>query len=152
MKQLILWIAYIFYLTPLSSYAAACFPISSAQMVFGSYNPSSDQPLEIDTTIEFYCSPAFRGRSLTATVQLQNTNNEFTQSILNTSGNDKLEVVIYVDSDRLQPADKDTYIPIRDNNPDTKTFRVTLYGRIPQNQKQISAGQYFGKVTLVLKY
>lgn len=152
MRRLLVYISVIYFLMPMPSKAAACFSTSSAQMIFGQYNPSADRPLDIDTTIEFNCSPAFRGRSLVATVELQDTSNQFTQSLLTTSGSDKLDVAIYIDSQRLQPAGINIPIPIQDINPDTKTFRVTLYGRIFENQKLISVGEYFGKFTLIITY
>ena len=151
-KYLFTGIISICLINPITSNAAACFIVSAASIRFGQYNPLSAQPTDIDTTIEFYCPPAFQGKSILATVQLYDSGNLSTQSILNTTGPGKLDVDIYIDTQRSQLALSNTFIPIRDFNSETKTFRVTLYGRIASGQNQINVGQYFGKLSLLLSY
>lgn len=50
--------------------ADSCYPVNSAQMIFGNYSPEFSQALDMDTTIEIYCAPAFKGQQLNVRVNL----------------------------------------------------------------------------------
>ena len=127
-------------------------PVGSTQLVFGQYDPIAEDPLDIATTIEFNCPPAFHGRAIIAAIRFLGFSNGSTQSISNTLGTGQLAVGIFSDPLRHQPIDGNTIIPIVDFNSQNQTFRITLYGRITQNQKNVDVGNYFGKITLLLTY
>ena len=59
---ILFFIISVFSLIPTTSRAQACSTIGSTQLVFGQYDPIAEYPLDIATTIEFNCPPAFRGR------------------------------------------------------------------------------------------
>ena len=149
---LIFFTTLVFLLIPTTSRADTCLTVGSTQMVFGQYDPIASEPLDIATTIEFYCPPAFHGRVIIATIRLQGIGNGLTQSISNTSGAGQLEVGMFSDPQRRTPIDGNTIIPIVDFNSQTQTFRITLYGRIVQKQKNVDVGNYFGTITLLLNY
>jgi spore coat protein U-like protein len=142
----------IFILMPTTVLAQTCSTVGSTQMVFGQYDPIAEDPLDIATTIEFNCPPAFRGRVIIAAIRFLGFSNGSTQSISNTLGAGQLAVSIFSDPQRRQPIDGNTTIPIVDFNAQNQTFRITLYGRIEQKQKNVDVGNYFGKLTLLLTY
>ncbi len=142
----------VFLLIPTTARAQACSTVGSTQLVFGQYDPIAENPLDIATTIEFYCPPAFRGRAISATIRLQGISNGLTQSISNTSGSGQLAVGMFSDPQRRTPIDGNTIIPIIDFNSQNHSFRITLYGRIAEKQKNVDVGNYFGTITLLLTY
>jgi spore coat protein U-like protein len=150
--NLVLFLISVFILTPTTSLAQTCLTVGSTQLVFGQYDPIAEGPLDIDTTIEFNCPPAFRGRIIIASIRFIGFSNGSAQSISNTSGAGKLEVGIFTDPLRRRPIDGNTIIPIIDFNSQNQTFRITLYGRIEPKQKNVDVGNYFGKITLLLTY
>lgn len=150
--KLVFFLILVLILFPTISRAQACSTIGSTQLVFGQYDPIADDPLDITTTLEFNCPPAFHGRVIIAAIRFVGFSNGSTQSISNTSGAGQLAVGIFSDPLRRQPIDGNTIIPIVDFNSQNQTFRITLYGRIAQKQKTADVGNYFGKITLLLTY
>jgi spore coat protein U-like protein len=150
--NLVLFLTSVFILTPTTSLAQTCLTVGSTQLVFGQYDPIAEGPLDIDTTIEFNCPPAFRGRIIIAAIRFVGFSNGSNQTISNTLGAGQLAVSIFSDPLRRQPIDGNTIIPIIDFNSQNQTFRITLYGRIAQKQKNVDVGNYFGKITLLLTY
>lgn len=150
--KLVFFLISVVILIPTTSQAQTCSTIGSTQLVFGQYDPIAENPLDISTTIEFNCPPAFRGRVIIAAIRFLGFSNGSTQSINNTSGDGQLSVGIFSDPLRRQPIDGNTIIPIVDFNSQNQTFRITLYGRIEAKQKNVDVGNYFGTLTLLLTY
>ena len=142
----------IFILIPTTVLAQTCSTVGSTQLVFGQYDPIAEDPLDIATTIEFNCPPAFHGRVIIAAIRFLGFSSGSTQSITNTLGAGQLTVSIFSDPLRRQLIDGNTIIPIIDFNAQNQTFRITLYGRIAQKQKSVDVGNYFGSITLSLAY
>ena len=142
----------IFIWIPTTVLAQTCSTVGSTQLVFGQYDPIAEGPLDIATTIEFNCPPAFRGRVIIAAIRFLGFSNGSTQNITNTLGAGQLAVSIFSDPLRRQQIDGNTIIPIVDFNSQNQTFRITLYGRIAQKQKNVDVGNYFGELTLLLTY
>ena len=149
---LVFFLTLVIFLTPTTSRAQTCSTVGSTQLVFGQYDPIADDPLDIATTIEFNCPPAFHGRVIIAAIRFLGFSNGTTQSISNTLGAGQLAVSLFSDPQRRQPIDGNTTIPIVDFNAQNQTFRITLYGRITQKQKNVDVGNYFGTITLLLTY
>ena len=149
---LVFFLISVLILVPTTSWAQTCSTVGSTQLVFGQYDPIADDPLDIATTIEFNCPPAFRGRIIIAAIRFVGFSNGSNQTISNTLGAGQLAVSIFSDPLRRQPIDGNTIIPIIDFNSQNKTFRITLYGRIAQKQKNVDVGNYFGELTLLLTY
>jgi spore coat protein U-like protein len=142
----------VFIVIPTISLAQTCSTVGSTKLVFGQYDPTAEAPLDIATTIEFNCPAAFRGRVIIAAIRFFGFSNGSTQRITNTLGAGQLEVGIFSDPLRRNPIDGNTIIPIIDFTAQNQTFRITLYGRIAQKQKNVDVGDYFGKITLLLTY
>jgi spore coat protein U-like protein len=149
---LLFFLTSVFILMPKTVLAQTCSTVGSTQLVFGQYDPIAEDPLDIATTIEFNCPPAFRGKVIIATIRFVGFSNGSNQSISNTLGAGQLAVNIFSDPLRRQPIDGNTIIPIIDFNSQNQTFRITLYGRIAQKQKNVDVGNYFGTITLLLTY
>ena len=131
--------------------AANCLALNSPRLAFSNFIPISEYPQDSDTTIDFYCEPAFKGTQFSGRVLLQGISQDLTQVIKNSQG-DSLQFGIFSDPARSIPLTSDMAIPVRDVNFDTKTFRVILYGRIYANQKNSGAGTYQGNLFFLLDY
>ncbi len=59
---LLFFLTSVFILMPKTVLAQTCSTVGSTQLVFGQYDPIAEDPLDIATTIEFNCPPAFRGK------------------------------------------------------------------------------------------
>ena len=149
---LLFFLTSVFIVMPTTVLAQTCSTVGSTQLVFGQYDPIAEDPLDIATTIEFNCPPAFRGRIIIAAIRFVGFSNGSNQTTSNTLGAGQLTVSIFSDPLRRQPIDGNTIIPIIDFNSQNKTFRITLYGRIAQKQKNVDVGNYFGELTLLLAY
>lgn len=149
---LVFFLISVLILIPTTSRAQTCSTVGSTQLVFGQYDPIAEEPLDISSTIEFNCPPAFRGRVIVAAIRFIGFSNGSTQSITNSLGTGQLAVGIFSDPLRRQPIDGNTIIPIIDFNSQNQTFRITLYGRIAHKQKTADVGNYFGKITFLLTY
>ena len=84
--------------------ADSCYPINSAQMIFGNYSPESSQGLDMDTTIEIYCAPAFQAQKLNVRVNLIDKTDQGDRRILkNTAGGDEAYYILFQDAARTIP-------------------------------------------------
>ncbi len=133
------------------SHAASCYSVSAPSLVFSPYHPTAAEPEDIETTVEFYCAPAFRAGKLRVNVTLQEGSQRPQHQIRNAYG-DVLRYGVFVDPARSIPLTSNMPIPVHDANPDNKTFRVILYGRIYANQRTAGVGNYLGYLTLLLNY
>jgi len=85
----------VFIVMPTTVLAQTCSTVGSTQLVFGQYDPIAEDPLDIATTIEFNCPPAFRGRIIIAAIRFLGLSNGSTQNITNTVGAGQLAVSIF---------------------------------------------------------
>ncbi len=132
-------------------YAASCHPINAPRLVFSSYQPIGAYPEDIDTSIDFYCAPAFQGNQVHVSVTVQDGAQMPAYQLRNAFG-DVVRYGLYIDPARTIPLTSNMSIPLRDVNPGTKTFSVILYGRIFANQRTAGVGNYRGSVNLLLNY
>ena len=133
------------------SVADSCYALTSPRLSFSSYDPLNGHAEDIDATIDFYCEPAFHGTQLNIKVLVQGSDSGTFSSMRNTQG-DLIRFSIFYDPARNIPLSSDMPVLIRDINFATKTFRVTLYGRIFANQKNAGAGNYQGNLMFFLEY
>jgi len=133
------------------SYAVSCYPINTPRMVFSPYQPISFLPQDIETSIDFYCAPAFHGNQLHVSVSVQDSSEIPSYQLRNAFG-DTMRFGLFIDPSRSIPLTAHMTIPIRDVNPGARTFGVVLYGRIFANQRTAGVGDYRGFVNLVLDY
>ena len=131
--------------------AANCLTLNAPRLAFSSFSVISEHAQDSDTTIDFFCEPAFRGTQFSGRVILQGLSQDSTQVMKNSQG-DSLQFGLFSDPARSVPLSSDMAIPVRDVNFDTKTFRVILYGRIYANQKNSGAGTYLGNLIFLLDY
>lgn len=132
------------------AHAQACYALNTPSLKFSSYHPSSRGPDDIETTVDFYCAPAFRGKQLHIKVSLQEGAQGSAYQIRNAFG-DVLRFGIFLDPARSIPLTSNMTIPVRDANPQNKTFSVVLYGRIYADQRTAGVGQYRGYFNLLLE-
>ena len=134
-----------------AGYAASCYPINAPRLVFSSYQPIAAYPKDIDTSIDFYCAPAFQGNQLHVSVFVQDSTQTPAYQLRNAAG-DIVRSGVFIEPARSIPLTSNMSIPLRDVNPGTKTFSVVLYGRIFANQRTAGVGNYRGFVNLLLNY
>ena len=132
--------------------ADSCYPINSAQMIFGSYSPELSQGLDMDTTIEIYCAPAFQGQQLNVRVNLIDKTDQGDQRVLqNIAGDDKAYYILFQDAARTIPLRDDMAIPVTESVPRSKLFTIRLYGRILAKQN-IGKGTYMANLIVNIDY
>ena len=132
--------------------ADACYPVNSAQMIFGNYSPESSQALDMDTTIEIYCAPAFQGQQLNVRVNLIDQTDQGNRRVLqNTTGDDKASYILFQDAARTIPLTDDMAIPVTESVPRSKLFTIRLHGRLLAKQN-ISKGIYMANLIVNIDY
>lgn len=132
--------------------AESCYPVNSAQMIFGNYSPEFSQALDMDTTIEIYCAPAFKGQQLHVRVNLIDQTDQGDHRVLqNTNGGDKAYYILFQDAARTIPLRDDMAIPVTESVPRSKLFTIRLYGRLLAKQN-ISKGLYIANLTVNIDY
>jgi spore coat protein U-like protein len=132
--------------------ADSCYPINSAQIIFGNYSPEFSQALDMDTTIEIYCAPAFQGQQLNVRVNLIDQTDQGNRRVLqNTSGDDKAYYILFQDAARTIPLSDDMAIPVTESVPRSKLFTIRLYGRLLAKQN-ISKGIYVANLIVNIDY
>ena len=144
----------IFMITMLTDAVAveACYPINSAQMIFGNYSPEFSQALDMDTTIEIYCAPAFQAQKLNVRVNLIDKTDQGDRRILkNTAGGDEAYYILFQDAARTIPLRDDMAIPVTESEPRSKLFTIRLYGRLLAKQN-IGKGTYMANLIVNIDY
>jgi spore coat protein U-like protein len=132
--------------------ADSCYPINSAQMIFGNYSPELSQGLDMDTTIEIYCAPAFQAQKLNVRVNLIDKTDQGDRRILkNTAGGDEAYYILFQDAARTIPLRDDMAIPVTESVPRSKLFTIRLYGRLLAKQN-ISKGTYMANLIVNIDY
>ena len=132
--------------------AGSCYPINSAQMIFGNYSPESSQGLDMDTTIEIYCAPAFQAQKLNVRVNLIDKTDQGDRRILkNTAGGDEAYYILFQDAARTIPLRDDMAIPVAESVPRSKLFTIRLYGRLLAKQN-IGKGTYMANLIVNIDY
>lgn len=134
------------------SAADSCYPVNSAQMIFGNYSPEFSQAIDMDATIEIYCAPAFLGQKLNVRVNLIDKIDQGDRRVLhNTAGDDKAYYILFQDAARTIPLRDDTAIPVTESVPRSKIFTIRLYGRLLPKQN-IGKGIYIANLILNIDY
>ena len=132
--------------------ADSCYPVNSAQMIFGNYSPEFSQAHDMDTTIEIYCAPAFLGQQLNVRVNLIDQTDQGDRRVLqNTAGDDKAYYVLFQDAARTIPLRDDMAIPVTESVPRSKIFTIRLYGRLLAKQN-IGKGTYMANLIVNIDY
>ena len=132
--------------------ANSCYPLNSAQIIFGNYSPEFSQDLDMDTTIDIYCAPAFQGHRLNAKVNILDKDDRDNRRILqNTSGQDKAYFLLFQDSARTIPLINNMSVPIVESSPQSKIFTIRLYGRLLAKQN-IGKGIYASNLIINIDY
>ena len=132
--------------------AESCYPINSAQMIFGNYSPEFSQALDMDTTIEIYCAPAFKGQQLNVRVNLIDETDRGDRRVLqNIAGDDKAYYILFQDAARTIPLRDDMAIPVSESVPRSKLFTIRLYGRLLPKQN-IGKGTYVANLIVNIDY
>jgi len=132
--------------------ADSCYPVNSAQLIFGNYSPEFSQALDMDTTIEIYCAPAFQGQKLNVRVNLIDQTDQGDRRVLqNTSGDDKAYYILFQDAARTIPLRDDMAIPVTETVPRSKLFTIRLYGRLLAKQN-IGKGVYVANLIVNIDY
>jgi hypothetical protein len=74
-------------------------------------------PLDMDTTIEIYCAPAFQGQQLNVRVNLIDQTDQSDRRVLqNIAGDDKAYYILFQDAARTIPLRDDMLEKIQDRN------------------------------------
>ncbi len=132
--------------------AESCHPVNSAQIIFGNYSPEFSQDLDMDTTIDIYCAPAFQGQKLDVKINILDKDEQGGRRILpNTSGQDKAYFVLFQDSSRTIPLTNNMAIPVIESLPNSKIFTIRLYGRMLAKQN-IGKGIYASNLIINIDY
>lgn len=130
----------------------ACYPINSAQMIFGNYSPEFSQALDMDATIEIYCAPAFQAQNLNVRVNLIDQTDQGDRRVLkNTAGGDEAYYILFQDAARTIPLRDDMAIPVTESEPRSKLFTIRLYGRLFAKQN-IGKGTYMANLIVNIDY
>jgi spore coat protein U-like protein len=135
-----------------ASAADSCYPVNSAQMIFGSYSPEYSQAIDMDTNIDIYCAPAFQGQKLNVRVNLIDKTDQDDRRVLqNTTGGDKAYYILFQDAARTIPLRDDMAIPVTESVPSSKLFTIRLYGRLLPKQN-LSKGIYMANLIVNIDY
>jgi spore coat protein U-like protein len=132
--------------------AKSCFPMNSAQLNFGNYNPGSSQDVDVVATVDIYCSPAFKGQQLDVRINLIGVSSQGERRVLNNrTYNDEAHFILFQDAARTIPLTDQMAIPITEYLPQSKIFTIRLYGRMPAKQ-DIGAGTYMTNLIIHIDY
>ena len=132
--------------------AESCYPMNSAQLNFGDYNPESSQHLDSVTTIDIYCAPAFNGRSLDVRVNVIGVSGQGDRRVLNNQADkDEAHFILFQDAARTIPLTDQMAIPVTESVPRSKIFTIRLYGRMLARQ-DISVGMYMSNLMINIDY
>lgn len=132
--------------------AESCYPMNSAQLNFGNYNPESSQHLDSVTTIDIYCAPAFTGRQLDVRVNVIGMSDQGDRRVLgNQAEKDEAHFILFQDAARTIPLNDQMAIPIAESVPRSKIFTIRLYGRMPARQ-DIGVGTYMASLIINIDY
>ena len=132
--------------------AESCYPMNSAQLNFGNYNPESSQHLDSVTTIDIYCAPAFNGRQLDVRVNVIGLSSEDDRRVLsNQADKDEAQFIIFQDAARTIPLTDQMAIPVTESVPRSKIFTIRLYGRMLARQ-DIGVGTYMTSLMINIDY
>ena len=132
--------------------ADSCYPINTANLNFGNYNPELQHDLDIDTTVDIYCAPAFRGRELSVRVNLiGKTSRGDLRIINNVATKDEGYFILFRDAARTIPLTDEMAIPVTETIPQSKIFTIRLYGRFLARQN-IGAGLYMTNMIINIDF
>lgn len=135
-----------------SAAAESCYPINSAQLNFGTYNPESAEHLDSVTTIDIYCAPAFNGSQLDVRINVVGVSGQGDRRVLhNQSDKDEAHFILFQDAARTIPLTDQMVIPIAESVPRSKIFTVRLYGRMLARQ-DIGVGTYTTNLIINIDY
>lgn len=132
--------------------AESCYPMNSAQLNFGNYNPESSQHLDSVTTIDIYCAPAFNGRSIDVRVNVIGVSGQDDRRMLsNQADKEEAQFILFQDAARTIPLTDQMAIPVAESVPRSKIFTIRLYGRMLARQ-DISVGMYMSNLMINIDY
>jgi spore coat protein U-like protein len=132
--------------------AESCYPMNSAQLNFGNYNPESSQHLDSVTTIDIYCAPAFNGRSIDVRVNVIGVSGQDDRRMLsNQADKEEAQFILFQDAARMIPLTDQMAIPVTESVPRSKIFTIRLYGRMLARQ-DISVGMYMSNLMINIDY
>jgi len=132
--------------------ANSCYPLNSAQIIFGNYSPELSQDLDMDTAIDIYCAPAFQGQRLNVRVNILDKDDRDNRRVLqNASGQDKAYFLLFQDAARTIPLISNMSVPVVDTLPQSKIFTIRLYGRLMAKQN-IGKGIYASNLIINIDY
>ncbi len=135
-----------------SAAAESCYPINSAQLNFGTYNPESAEHLDSVTTIDIYCAPAFNGRELDVRINVVGVSGQGDRRVLhNQTDQDEAHFILFQDAARTIPLTDQMVIPIAESVPRSKIFTIRLYGRMLARQ-DVSVGTYTTNLIINIDY
>lgn len=135
-----------------SVFADSCYPINTANLNFGSYQPEEQHDLDVDTTIDIYCAPAFRGRELHVRVNLIGMTDKSERRVMNNIiTKDEAYFILFRDAARTIPLIEQMEIPVTDIIPQSKIFTIRLYGRLLARQN-IGTGIYIAQTIINIDY
>jgi spore coat protein U-like protein len=132
--------------------AESCYPMNSAQLNFGTYNPESSQHLDSVTTSDIYCAPAFNGRHVDVRVNVIGVSGQGDRRVLsNQADKDEAQFILFQDAARTIPLTDQMAIPITESIPRSKIFTLRLYGRMLARQ-YIGVGTYMTSLMINIDY
>lgn len=132
--------------------AESCYPMDSAQLNFGNFNPESSQHLDSVTTIDIYCAPAFNGRQLDVRVNVIGVSGQGDRRVLSDQAEkDEAQFILFQDAARTIPLTDQMAIPVTESAPRSKIFTIRLYGRMPARQ-DIGVGTYMANLMINIDY
>ncbi len=135
-----------------SAAAESCYPMTSAQLNFGTYNPESAEHLDSVTTIDIYCAPAFNGRELDVRINVVGVSGQGDRRVLhNQTDQDEAHFILFQDAARTIPLTDQMVIPIAESVPRSKIFTIRLYGRMLARQ-DVSVGTYTTNLIINIDY
>lgn len=132
--------------------AESCYPMNSAQLNFGTYNPEYAEHLDSVTSIDIYCAPAFNGQTLDVRVTVNGVSSYGDYRVMNNlTAKDQAHFILYQDAARTIPLTDQMAIPISESVPRSKIFTIRLYGRMFARQ-DVSVGTYMANLMINIDY
>lgn len=123
--------------------------VSSSDMAFGNYNPTSASPTDSTTTIDVTCTT---GTSFTVGLNAGTTLGATVSTRQMANGTNRLDYALYSDSGRSTNWGNTpgTDTPAA-STATTSPSSFTVYGRVPA-QQNVPAGAYTDTVTVTVNY
>lgn len=131
--------------------AMSCTPLSGSRFNFGTYDPLSVKPHDMQATYVIQCTPDYAGELLKLAVTLVPGEGEAGQWRMQGSSGMPVRFGLYRDPARQVPLDASARFEFSGQLSATQEFQVTIYGRLPARQN-VAAGSYQATLTLLLEY